>query len=302
MSWTVPLDIGVIMGLILAYPALALAAAFRLLSFPDLTIEGSLPLGAAAFGAAAAAGENLLVCIAAALLSGALAGALTAFLHVKIGINKFLAGVIVVAMTYSISLRIMGTSNISLLRSPTIFSTAQRFDSSSGWPFHLATIAVLALLLLAISTIGLIGLLSRAGTRMRVAGSNPEYARSLGISVPLYVIVGLAICNALAGGTGALLAMYQGFADVGMGQGLLILALASMTIGERLLSDKYLIYPLYVLLAAVIGSVAYQIIVAFAVGIGLAPTDLRLVTALFVLLIIGFRITRRDDEFLDILR
>jgi putative tryptophan/tyrosine transport system permease protein len=164
------------------------------------------------------------------------------------------------------------------------------------------TILLLAAILAILSAILFAALSSRTGIQMRVAGSNPEYARSIGIRVPLYVVASLVVSNALAGGAGALLAMYQGFADVSMGQGLLMIALASMTIGERLLPESRFVYPLYVILAAVLGSIVYQILVAYAVRRGLAPTDLRLVTAVFVLAVIAVRIWQRDEEFLDPLK
>lgn len=302
MSWLAPLDIGVIMGLIFACPVLALATAFRLLNFPDLTIEGSLPLGAAAFGAAITSGVNLPLSIVIALVAGALAGALTAFLHVYFSVNKFLAGVLVIAVAYSVSLRILGTSNISLLQIPTIFDFTNNLDERSGSLFHWATIALLASIVASITVLFFAWLSGMSGIRTRIAGSNPEYARSLGISVPLRLVGGLAICNAVVGGCGATLAMYQGFVDVAMGQGVLIIALASMTIGERLLPKTYLSYPLFVICASVVGGVVYQVLVAYAIRFGLAPTDLRLVTAVLVLAVIIVRMAKPDQDTLDALR
>ena len=131
--------------------------------------------------------------------------------------------------------------------------------------------------------------------RLRIAGSNPEYAKSLGINVPLSIIMGLAATNALAAFSGLLLAMYQGFADIAMGQGVLILALAAMTIGERLLPEKRLPYHVFVILAAILGSIAYQSLVAYAVRAGLAPTDLKLATAIMVLVVVAFRVSRNGE-------
>lgn len=140
-------------------------------------------------------------------------------------------------------------------------------------------------------------LATRRGVRLRVAGSNPEYAKSLGINVPLNMVLGLAITNALAAFSGLLLTMHQGFADISMGQGVLILALAAMTIGERLLPEKRLPFHVFVFLAAVVGSIAYQVLVAYAVRAGLAPTDLKLATAILVLAVVALRVSR-DGELL----
>lgn len=299
MNWFVPLDIGISMGLIFAWAVLALALAFRLLSFPDLTVEGSLPLGAAVFAVLLKNGIPLLGAVLAALLVGAVAGGLTAFLHIRFSLNKFLAGIIVVAMTYSLSLRAMGASNIGLLQSASLFDLITPLDRAVRGPFHVGTILLLSLLLGVGGVLLLLGLSSRKGMRLRVAGSNAEYARSLGISVPRNMVVGLAITNSLAAVSGVLLAMHQGFADVAMGQGVLILALAAMTIGERLLPERALPFHVFVVLAAIVGSVFYQIIVAYAVRMGLAATDLKLATALLVLLVVALRVSRDNELFAE---
>jgi putative tryptophan/tyrosine transport system permease protein len=297
MSWLVPIDIGVSMGLIFAWGVLALALSFRLLSFPDLTIEGSFPLGAAVFASLLKSGFGLPVAIMAALLAGAAVGGLTAFLHLRFKINKFLAGIIVVAIAYSLSLRVMGASNIGLFQASTIFDFFAPLDSAFGGTFHAGTILLLVAILVAGALLIILGLSSRHGMRMRVAGSNPEYARGLGISVNWNLILGLAVTNGLAALSGVLLAMHQGFADIGMGQGVLILALAALTIGERLTPESSLPFHSFVVLAAVFGSIIYQIIVVYAIRFGLAPTDLKLVTAVLVLLIVALRISRDGEIF-----
>jgi putative ABC transport system permease protein len=295
MGWLVPLDIGVTMGLLLAWAVLALALAFRLLSFPDLTVEGTLPLGAAVFAILLKDGAPMWAAVAVALVSGAAAGALTAYIHLRFRLNKFLSGIIVVAITYSLSLRIMGASNIGLLRSASIFDLVKPLDEAGGVAFHAGTILLLSALL----TVGVIlliaGLLSRRGMRLRIAGSNPEYARSLGISVQWNLVFGLALTNALAAVSGVLLSMHQGFADIGMGQGILILALAAMTIGERLLPERNLPFPIFVVGAALLGSIFYQLLVSYAITLGLAPTDLKMGTAILVLVVVALRLSRGEE-------
>ena len=231
----VPFDIGLVMGLLFAWAVMALALAFRLLDFPDLTVEGSLPLGASVFAILVKSGFPLAVAIGCAVISGSIAGALTGFIYVRLRLNKFLSGIIVIAITYSLSLRIMGASNIGLLQVSNVFNFLEPLNV--GW-FHLGTVLLLLVLLLFGSLIILLGLSTRKGIRLRVAGSNPDYARALGINVPMNVIFGLAITNSLAALSGVLLSIHQGFTDISMGQGVLILALAAMTIGERLLPEK----------------------------------------------------------------
>lgn len=271
MGLLAPIDIGLSTGLLFAWAVLALAIAFRLLNFPDLTIEGSLALGGAVFAILIKTGSPYLVAMTLAILAGMLSGALTAFLHVTFRMNKFLAGIIVVAIDYSLSLRIMGASNIGLLQRTSLFDIVKPVDALFGNSFQFGTHVLLIGLLLAVLSLFLVAISSRAGMRLRVAGSNPVYARSIGISVPGNIITGIALTNGLAAFAGVMLCGYQGFADAGMGGGVLILALASMAIGERIVPESRFTLPAFVVLAAVTGSVIYQIIVALAIALGLAP-------------------------------
>lgn len=295
MGSLTPLDIGLTMGLIFAWAVLSVALSFRLLNFPDLTAEGSVPLGAACCAVFLKAGLPPPAAAALALVAGAAAGSLTAFLHLRFRLNKFLAGIIVVAITYSLSLRVMGTSNIGLLQTPTVFDALRPLDRAFGGSVHAGQLALLALMLAAGSALLLRGLSSRWGLRLRVAGSNPVYAHSVGIAVDRHLIVGLALTNSLAALSGVLLAMHQGFADVGMGQGVLVLALASMTVGERLMPDRNLNFVLFVLAAAVAGSAIYQLLTAYAISLGVAPTDLKMATAILVLAVAAMRRTREGE-------
>ena len=307
MNILTPLDIGIAMGLVFAWSVLALALAFRLFHFPDLTVEGSLPLGAAIFGVLVQRhGLPLAAAIPAAMLGGAAAGALTALILIRFRLNKFLAGILVIAVTYSLSLRVMDGSNIGLLQTPSFFSLPiiERLDelTLAGASIHMGSILVLALMAAAGAAILVVGLSSRRGMRMRVAGSNPVYARSLGISVPKYLVIGLAFTNSLAALSGCLLSMWQGFCDISMGQGILILCLAAITIGERLIPSKAISTQAFVVCAAIIGSIAYQVLVAYAVRFGFAPTDLKLVTAVLVLGIVAFRMTGNGEFFEESVR
>lgn len=176
MDYLVPLDVGFSTGLIYAWPVIALALAFRILAFPDITIEGSFPLGAAAYGVLVKNGVAIPLAVASGVAAGAIAGCLTAFFHVRFRINKLLAGIIVVAITYTVSLRIMGTSNIGLLEQPSVFDLVRNWDRFANGRFHAGTILLLAALVGAACLAAGTALSTRPGLRLRAAGANPEYA------------------------------------------------------------------------------------------------------------------------------
>lgn len=288
MSWA-PIDIGLVMGLIFAWVVLAFTVAFRLFDFPDLTIEGSMPLGASIFAGALIGGAPLWLATIAAIGGGMLAGGLTAFFSVRLGINRFLAAVIVIAMCYSASFRALGTSNVGLIDLPSLFATVGDADRAAMSTLQWRTMLLLGGLLLAGCVALALALRSRRGLRMRIAGTNPQFAEALGVPTTAMVVLALAVTNGLAAWCGALLAMFQGFVDVGMGQGILVLAIAGMALGERLVPQKRLGVLTYVLSAAVVGSVAYQLLSAWAMRFDITPTDLKFLTAAFVLLVVALR-------------
>jgi putative ABC transport system permease protein len=298
-DWLIPFDIGLIQGLLFACAVLGFAIALRVLRFPDLTVEGSLLLGAAVFGSAQIAHWSFAAAFVAALTSGAVAGATTAALHLYMRMNRFLAGILVIAATYSLSLRIMQGSNISLLNIKTPLEQLARFNRLGPRDTHFGDAALLGICVVGIAIASTVLLRSRMGMRFRAAGSNPQHARALGIPVSLVLIGGLAATNALAAISGVLLASYQGFADVGIGQGTLIIVLASLSIGERFLSSVRISEYVAVVIAACVGAITYQILIAFAVRLGLAPTDLKLVTALIVLIVVAIRARRADDLLME---
>ncbi|ACB77643.1 ABC transporter permease [Opitutus terrae] len=289
------LDVGLLTGLIYSLPVVALALAFRVLAFPDLTIEGSFSLAAATFGIIVKGGGSPTVGAAAGILAGAAAGGLTALLHARFKINKLLAGIIVVAICYTVSLRAMGAPNIGLISAPSAFTLVAFLDRDGT---HLGSILLLVAIVSVIVTLCSQGLASRVGLRLRAAGANPGYARLLGVNVPANLICGLALSNAIAATGGILSAMSQGFADAGMGQGLLIMALAALAIGERTLPVR-LNYSGFVLGAALLGTLIYQVVVCFAIQTGISAVDLKLATAILVLLVIATRASRRGPAFLE---
>ena len=236
--------------------------------------------------------------ILTAQVLGAFAGVFTGSLHARFHINKFLAAVIVVSICYSVALRLMGTSNIGLLSSASVFDQLDSWSESFG--LHFGKILFLLGIACAIGGGIVLALSSHTGLKLRVAGCNPTYARTLGIGVVASTMVGLAVTNALAALSGALLAVHQGFADVGLGQGVLIFALASMSLGDRLLSERRLSVPIFVVVSSMVGSVVYQYLIALSVSAGLNPVDLKLITAVLVLILVIGRTRRHDDPFVSV--
>lgn len=273
MDWLAPLPIGVNMGLILALAVLGLAISWRLFSFPDITVEGAFLLGAGVYAASVRAGAPGFVAVLVACAAGAVAGIVTATLHSKLRINRFLAGILVTAVAYSLTLRIMSAPNIGLL--------------SFGLESPLTSSYALWILVGGVSLLAIFALATQCGLQVRVAGSNPIFAAALGIDVPKRLMLGLAGTNALSAASGVMMVSHQRFADIGMGQGILIIAVAGMAVGERLLPTTRLPRHAYVVVAAVFGSLVYYTAVAYALSFGVPSTDLKLATALLVLLILA---------------
>lgn len=288
-AWLVAANTGLLAGLVMAGCVLGLAIAYRLFNFADLTVEGSFLLGAVGVAIAQKQGLPLWISLLVAMGLGAAAGALTALLHARFRVNKFLAGIVVAAVCYTLGLRLMGSSNIGLLGEAALFDQL----SSAG------QVGVLSVTVAILSAASYFALGSRVGLRLRTAGCNPNYARMLDINVGRSLVLALGFTNALAAFSGGLLALYQGFADIGLGQGVLIVALASLAIGERLLSEGKLSLVTYVLAAGVLGGVVYQLIIAFAIRLGLNPVDLKLVTAMFVVALVAIRVRRDEDSALQ---
>ena len=282
-------------GLILSILAIGALISFRIFNFADITSEGSLALGASAAAvliAAKAFGPFTVLAVAAA--AGAAAGAVTGVLHTKFKINALLAGILVMTALYSVNLHVMGKSNVALMNEETIFTffnkclsiseTADKTVFILGWPAgakDLSGAALSFILALACGAALFWFLRTDLGAAMRATGDNPQMASALGVNTDLMVIAGLSLSNALAALSGALLASYQGFADVQMGVGMLVWGLASVIIGETLVREKS---AGLAITSAVMGSVFFRLLVAIALRFGMNPNDMKLITALFVLL------------------
>lgn len=268
------LELGLLMGLL----AMAVFLSFRVLNFPDLTVDGSFPLGAAVCAALIAAGANAYLATAAGTAAGALAGALTAYLNVRLRILHLLAGILVMVGLYSINLRVMDAPNIPLIGLPTVLSDleAAGLQPRYALPALFLAIAIVAAALLTWF------LNTETGLAMRATGENPRMSAANGINTSRLTIAGLAISNALVGLCGALFAQSQGSADAAMGSGMIVIGLASVIIGENLVPSRLIVLAV---VGAIVGSVVYRLVIGFALSgnvIGLHAQDLNLVTAVLV--------------------
>ncbi|OXR49430.1 ABC transporter permease [Pusillimonas sp. T2] len=268
------LEIGLIFGLV----ALSVLISFRILRFPDLTVDGSFPLGGAVAAVLIGADVDPFIATLAAMAAGALAGALTGWLNIRLKIMDLLASILVMIALYSINLRVMGAPNIPLITDPTVFTELQpqSFDDFVFRPL-LMVLVVLVVKLLLDAYLG-----TQSGLAMRATGSNPRMARAQGVATGSMVILGLAIANALCALGGALFAQSQGGADISMGIGTIVIGLAAVIVGESVLSSRRI---LFMTLAAILGAVLYRFFVALALNadfIGLQAQDLNLITAVLV--------------------
>jgi ABC-type uncharacterized transport system, permease component len=281
------------LGFIFSLIALGVFISFRIFAFPDITADGSSTLGAALAAMLLVSNVNPLLATAAGFAGGFLAGALTGTLAMKCKINGLLAGILVMTGLYSVNLHIMGRSNISVFGSSTLSTYAERAGLAVthgrtlnvlGWEITALEASFLVASVLFVVLAGFVMYIffhTNLGTAMRATGDNSEMVRALGVNDENMVILGLAISNGLIALGGALIAQYQGFADVQMGIGMVVWGLASVIIGEALVGTRRLGL---VITGAVMGSVLFRLMVAIALRLGLNPNDLKLVTAVFVFL------------------
>lgn len=268
-------------GLIFALVALGVLLSFRVLDFPDLTADGSFPLGAFACAVCMTLGVNPILAVGVGFVAGAVAGLITAWLHVKLGILQLLAGIIVMTALYSVNLRIGGAPNIPLLGTDTIFDLFKPILGTGIWQNGL----ILLLITLAIK-FGLDWFFStEMGLAMRATGANPRMARAQGISTPFMIMIGMALSNGLIALAGALFAQLVGGADVSAGLGTIVFGLAAVILGEALLPSKKI---WVITLSVILGSIIYRLFIMVAMGsetlagLGLKTQDLNLITSILV--------------------
>lgn len=268
------------LGLIFGFVALGVFLAFRVLDFPDLTVDGSFPLGAATAAVSISAGVDPWTSLLIAAVCGAACGLVTAFLNVRFGILNLLASILTMIALFSINLRVMGRPNISLLNRDTVVSPF--YDL--GLPDHIVRPVVLFVLVVIAVLLLARFLASDFGLAMRAAGANPRMAQANGVDVGRQIYVGMAISNGLTGLAGALFAQIAGFADVTSGVGTIVVGLASVIVGETLFRSRSMLIMLF---ACIIGSVVYRVAVQLALSadfLFLKASDLNLVTAVLVTL------------------
>ena len=263
-------------GLVYAVMAVGVYFTSRVLDFPDLTVDGSFPMGPAIAGRLLIGGVNPLIATLCAPVAGFFAGAATGALNTKLRISNLLAGILTMTALYSVNLRIMGRSNLPLLRTGTVLTVMEDMGISPKLSAFLLFCIVIVILKLMVDTF----LRTEFGLALRATGDNELMIRSLGVNTDSMKIVGIGIANAQVALSGALVAQYQGFADIGMGVGTVVAGLASVIIGEAIIPPKSVGMGT---LGAIIGSVAYRLCVFLALRLGFAPTDLKLVTALLVI-------------------
>lgn len=265
-------------GLIFGIVAMGVFVSFRLLNFPDLTVDGSFPLGAAATAVAITNGIDPFLATLLGTAAGAAAGLLTATLTVRLKIMGLLAGILTMVALYSINLRVMGRPNMSLFGHETIFSPVQALFDGSIWSNAAILLAIAIVVKLLLDWF----LSTEIGLALRASGENPVMSTAQAIANERMVIVGMMLSNGLVGLGGSVFAQSQGLADVSLGIGTVVVGLAAVIIGEALLGKRRIWRAT---LGCLVGAVLYRLLVAVALGagtLGLQAQDLNLLTAVVV--------------------
>lgn len=260
-------------GLIWSLLAIGLFITFRILDFPDMTVEGSFPLGACIAVINIHNGHSIIISMILAFVGGALAGLVTAVLYTKLKVPVLLSGILVMTALYSINLRILGKANLSLLDKNTIFSNLKNLPDNFnviiiGLIFIFVTIVLLSLFLN-----------TEMGQALIATGDNEVMAQSLGISIDSMKILGLMVANGLIALTGALVAQQGGYADITMGIGVIVIGLAAIIIGEVTFGNLSLTNRI---IAIIVGSIIYRIILLIVLQLGFNPNDLKLISAIIL--------------------
>lgn len=268
-------------GLIFAIMVLGVYITYKLLDFPDLSVDGSFPLGAAVTSALLIKGINPLIAMSISLLAGMISGIITGVINVKLRITNLLSGILVMIGLYSVNLRIMGKSNIHLFNSTTIFNSS------------LSSILIILIFVLLIKFILDYLLITKFGFILIASGDNPKLVTSLGINKGNIKILGLMISNGFVALSGSILAQYQGFSDVGMGTGIIVSGLASIILGQAIFRKIRILKPTTIVIA---GSLLYRVSISFALKLGFPATDLKLITVLIII----FALSLRHKSFIKI--
>lgn len=292
------------LGLIFAVLALGVYISFKIFNIPDITAEGSITLGGAVAAALILNGFGPVAATGVAVLAGVGAGFVTGVMATRFSIQPLLAGILTMTALYSINLRVMDRSNLPISSDLALTRYADQlgqllFGSQAsidvaGWTVGVYDISVLLAMFVLVVIAGITMFWffrTELGSAMRASGDNAQMIEALGVSAQTLAITGLAISNGLIALSGALLAQYQGFADVQMGIGVIVLGLASVIIGEALVGSRSLGL---MICGAIMGAILFRLLVAVALRWGMNPNDLKLITAVFVFLaLVGPTLIRR---------
>ena len=255
-------------GFIFAIMAIGVYITYKILDFPDLSVDGTFALGAAVTAAALMNGVNPYISLILSFISGLIAGGFTGILHVKLKITNLLSGILVMVGLYSINLRIMGKANVPLFSQNTIFSN------------NIPPVVIIALFAVLAKIALDLFLKTKLGFILRATGDNPQMVTSLGIDIGTIKILGLMLSNGLVAISGSMMAQYQRFSDVGMGTGIIVMGLASVILGQTIFRKASWFLPTT---TAILGSILYKGSISLALNLGLPPTDLKLVTCIIVI-------------------
>lgn len=284
-NWLWDIQSAVTLGILWGIMVLGLYITYRVLHCSDLTVDGSFTLGGAISAVYVAAGVQPILAILLATVGGLLAGLVTGILHTKFKIPDLLAGILCQFGLYSINLRIMGKANFGLLNSTTLFDQVKALGVPSRWVgLVVGIIFAVILIILIYCFFG-----TEIGCALRATGNNPDMVKAMGTNTKAMIMLGLSVGNGLVAMSGALLAQYQGYADIQMGVGTIVIGLAAIIIGEVLFSKKTYFHRLA---GVVIGSIVYRIIVAIVlrlsltldIGIKISTDDMKLFTAIIVVI------------------
>jgi putative ABC transport system permease protein len=270
-------------GLVFGLVAIGVYLTFRVLSFPDLSVDGTFPLGAAVAAVLIVTGVNPFLATLCAFCSGLGAGLITGLLNTRLRLPALLAGIIMMVALYSVNLRIMGGANVSLLREVTAFDKVAGLLGLSSGSIEVSISLALVIAIIVFLILNWF-LRTEIGLALRATGDNEQMVRALGSDTNKNILLGCAISNGLVALAGAVVAQGQGFADVGMGIGMIVMGLASVIIGEALVRPRGVAR---LLLAVVVGAFVYRLFITIALRLGLAPGDLKLITAVLVIIVLA---------------
>lgn len=269
-------------GLCFSAIALGIYISMKIFNIPDITTDGSYTLGGVVTAVLLTNHQPTYIILPAVILAGAAAGALTGIIHTKLKINALLAGILVMTALYSVNLTILGRSNLPLINLPSLFTIVNVVSDPNQNTFLILAIFVVLITFL-------IGYLLKTdfGIAMRATGNSESMIRSLGVNTDRMKITGLALANALTALSGYLVAQFQGFADISMGIGIVIVGLGSVIIAETLINWFKLTSVWLSLILVLAGAVIFQLVLAFTLSVGVDPKLLKIVTAGFVLIIVS---------------